>query len=320
MKKYFLIAIAILTLTACVQSDTAGDSTSENGGRGLTMRELTDADGWISKIRQFYADSDMKNLTGGSNGEIFEPIRMGRQELDGTIYETLIDSPSKTLQLTPVEAGEELVVMHTNYGDIVIRLFPQEVPLAVENFVTQAKEGLYDGLIFHRVMEGFMIQGGCPLGRGTGGESIFPEGLGLERSFNLHHFRGAFATAHAGPGRTIGSQFYIVHSSDIPDSVEAEFRSLTERQDEVIGEFSNGQQLRVRDTFPVDMLEHYINYGGTNHLDWQWHHGYGHTVFGHVVSGMDVVDKIAAVQTDMRNDRPIEDVIIESISFAVKEG
>ena len=67
----------------------------------------------------------------------------------------------------------EVIVMKTSKGTIKMRLFPEKAPKTVENFVTHAKEGYYDGLTFHRVINGFMIQGGDPLGNGTGGESIW---------------------------------------------------------------------------------------------------------------------------------------------------
>ena len=76
-------------------------------------------------------------------------------------------------QLELPEAGEEIAVLSTNMGDIKIRLFPDAAPKAVENFKTHIKDGYYDGLTFHRVIDGFMIQGGDPEGNGTGGESIW---------------------------------------------------------------------------------------------------------------------------------------------------
>lgn len=258
----------------------------------------------------------MTNLQGNGMGEVFYPATVNRQELDGTIYERVLNSPSVTLQLSPLVPGEELAIMHTNHGDITLRFFPQEAPLAVENFKTQARNGVYDGLIFHRVIPGFMIQGGCPLGTGTGGQSIFPEGLGLERSFNLHHFRGALATAHAGAGRTIGSQFYIVQNDELNPNSVADFEYLINIQDEIIGEFSGGRHIYVRDVHPRDGLLYFIEQGGTPWLDWHWNpEGYGHTVFGHVVEGLSVVDSIVSVEAE--RNRPVEDVIIERISFII---
>jgi cyclophilin family peptidyl-prolyl cis-trans isomerase len=95
--------------------------------------------------------------------------------------------------------------MHTNHGPIVLELFEGEAPKTVENFLKLAGDGYYDGLIFHRVIPDFMIQGGCPEGTGTGGP-----GYEFEDEFNEHKIvRGALAMANRGPG-TNGSQFFIV--------------------------------------------------------------------------------------------------------------
>ncbi|MCL2387818.1 MAG: peptidylprolyl isomerase [Defluviitaleaceae bacterium] len=263
---------------------------------------------------------------------IDEPVR-AVEYFDGTIYELLLDNPAVMLQLTPLVVGEELAIIHTNFGDVTVRFFPEEAPLAVENFKTHARNGFYDGLIFHRVIPDFMLQGGCPLGLGIGGESIWGGGFGLERSLNLLHFRGALATAHSGPGGTIGSQFYIVQATQIQDPSFVElFRYITTVQDEIAAEFSDGRHIYVRDLHPAYGMEHFIRHGGTPHLDWHWNEDrfgnrYGHTVFGHVVSGMNVVDEIANVETTpsdyhdtARRNRPLEDVIIENISFIIYNG
>ena len=106
-------------------------------------------------------------------------------------------------------------------GDITVRFFKDEAPKAVENFITHAKEGYYDGLTFHRVINDFMIQGGDPKGDGTGGESIWGTKFEDEFSDNLHNFRGALSMANAGTN-TNGSQFFIVQSSQKPATAEEE--------------------------------------------------------------------------------------------------
>ena len=101
--------------------------------------------------------------------------------------------------------------MQTSAGDIVIELFDEDAPKTVENFKTLAADGFYDGLIFHRVISDFMIQGGCPQGTGTGGP-----GYTFEDEFNDHKVvRGALAMANAGPN-TNGSQFFIVTTDAAP--------------------------------------------------------------------------------------------------------
>jgi peptidyl-prolyl cis-trans isomerase B (cyclophilin B) len=101
--------------------------------------------------------------------------------------------------------------MHTNHGPIVLELFDEDAPKTVENFLTLSKDGFYDGLIFHRIITDFMIQGGCPHGTGTGGP-----GYQFEDEFNQHKVvRGALAMANSGPN-TNGSQFFIVTTEAAP--------------------------------------------------------------------------------------------------------
>jgi len=102
-------------------------------------------------------------------------------------------------------------ILHTNHGDIEVNLFEEDAPKTVENFVKLAGDGFYDGVIFHRVIKDFMIQGGDPTGTGTGGP-----GYTFEDEFNDHKVvRGALAMANAGPN-TNGSQFFIVTTDAAP--------------------------------------------------------------------------------------------------------
>ena len=102
-------------------------------------------------------------------------------------------------------------VMKTTEGDITLRLFDEDAPKTVSNFKQLAGQGFYDGLIFHRVIPDFMIQGGCPQGTGTGGP-----GYTFEDEINQHKIvRGALAMANAGPD-TNGSQFFIVTTAEAP--------------------------------------------------------------------------------------------------------
>ena len=101
--------------------------------------------------------------------------------------------------------------MHTNHGPIELEMYPDDAPKTVENFVKLSKDGFYDGLVFHRIIRDFMIQGGCPLGTGTGGP-----GYSFEDEFNQHKVeRGALAMANSGPN-TNGSQFFIVTTQAAP--------------------------------------------------------------------------------------------------------
>jgi cyclophilin family peptidyl-prolyl cis-trans isomerase len=103
------------------------------------------------------------------------------------------------------------VVMSTSEGDIGIELFDGDAPKTVENFLKLSRDGFYDGLVFHRVIKDFMIQGGCPEGTGRGGP-----GYTFEDEFNAHKVeRGALAMANAGPN-TNGSQFFLVTAQSCP--------------------------------------------------------------------------------------------------------
>lgn len=112
-------------------------------------------------------------------------------------------------QLDMPQKGEEIAIMHTSMGDISIRFFPEAAPKAVENFKTHAKDGYYDGLTFHRVINDFMIQGGDPNGDGTGGDSIWGEPFEDEFSDTLFNIRGSLSMANSGPD-TNGSQFLSI--------------------------------------------------------------------------------------------------------------
>ena len=246
---------------------------------------------------------------------------------DGRAFFDMFNEPVVLLQFQPLTPGEELVVLHTNHGDITLRLFPEEAPLSVENFLTHARNGYYDGVIFHRVIQDFMIQGGDPTGTGGGGESIWgdpffvkwmilqlfdepmPEDVRLELpSIRLNHFRGALAMAHAGG--SMGSQFYIVHNSHGHPGIPMQAQHIISQLAE-IGEVPEGLIQTLE-----EVAEKYLIHGGTPHLDWWWDFVSGHIVFGHVVEGMDIVDAIAEVAVDS-GSRPIDDVIIESISFVI---
>ena len=110
--------------------------------------------------------------------------------------------------------GKYTVTMKTSKGDIVLELDADKAPKTVTNFITLAKSGYYDGLIFHRVIPDFMVQGGDPNGNGTGGESVFGETFEDEQN-DLKMVRGAIAMANRGPN-TNGSQFFIIQAEETP--------------------------------------------------------------------------------------------------------
>jgi cyclophilin family peptidyl-prolyl cis-trans isomerase len=117
---------------------------------------------------------------------------------------------NNTMPSTDTEQKNYSVTLHTDKGDIEITLNNNQTPKTVENFVTLAQKGFYDGTIFHRVIKGFMIQGGDPTGTGAGG----PGYKFADEPFDGEYTRGTVAMANAGPN-TNGSQFFIMHA-DVP--------------------------------------------------------------------------------------------------------
>jgi peptidylprolyl isomerase len=159
----------------------------------------------------------------------------------------------------PVKITNEIAVIETNKGTIKIKFFPDIAPKAVENFTSLAQKGYYNGVTFHRVIDGFMIQGGDPDGTGRGGKSVWGKPFADEFSPKYRFDRkGLLAMANAGPG-TNGSQFFITLAP-------------------------------------------------TPHLNDK------HTIFGEVVGGMDVVEKIGKVAKGP-GDKPVEPVKMTKITF-----
>ncbi len=194
-------------------------------------------------------------------------------------------------QMAMPNQGDTVATIHVkNFGDIKVKFFPEVAPKAVENFTTHAKEGYYNGLTFHRVIDEFMIQGGDPKGDGTGGESIWGEGFGVELNDNLVPYRGSLCMAMSSQPNSIGSQFFIT---------QANYNEQT------------SNLLKTYYNLSDNLLEQYKEYGGYLSLYKQY------TVFGQVYEGMDVVDKIAKVETHTtengQEDKPVEDVVIENI-------
>lgn len=152
------------------------------------------------------------------------------------------------------------VVLHTNIGDITIKMH-EDMPITTGNFIKLSKDGFYNSVIFHRVIDGFMIQGGDPEGTGMGGP-----GYTIEDEFGKGHsnIRGTISMANTGSPSTGGSQFFI---------------NLTDNKYLDKEDFST----------PC-----------------------AHPVFGQVIKGMDIVDKISCVDVDM-DDKPLEDIVIETV-------
>lgn len=205
---------------------------------------------------------------------------------------------SKVEATTPQENKEEtkeittMVLISTNYGDMKAILY-NETPLHRDNFIKLVKEGYYDGTLFHRVIDGFMIQGGDPDSKTAKPKQMLGQGgpgytIPAEFKQELIHKKGALAAARMGDNvnpqkASSGSQFYI-----------AQGKRYTSEE-------LNMLQARMGKQFNQTQKDAYVNEGGVPFLDYEY------TVFGQVIEGLEVIDKIAKVQKD-RYDRPVEDV------------
>ena len=182
-----------------------------------------------------------------------------------------------------------VATIHTNLGDLTVKLFDDVAPKTVKNFVELAEKGYYNGVIFHRIIRDFMIQGGDPTGTGMGGESIYGEKFEDEFSENVFNIRGALSMANAGPN-TNGSQFFIVQNENLPYDKSA----------------------LVKGGWPEEIAEIYTA-GGTPHLDGR------HTVFGQLANAesFETLDRIAKEPTGFQ-DKPENDVEIINIDVENK--
>ncbi len=265
MRGLFVLALccAVLGLVAC--SGGTGEDTGEN-------QAAENAEGMQAASGQAEATGDEAMHAANETGDtIKEEAGQMKNAATDAVEETKEDAKEKA-EMNPIlersmkkDPGpeDEYAVMHTNMGDIVLRFFPKQAPITVANFKGLAAKGYYDGVTFHRVIDGFMIQGGDPTGSGRGGESLWGPPIVDEFSPQLTFARpGILAMANKGRPKTGSSQFFITL---VP----------------------------------------------TPHLNNK------HTIFGEVVEGMDVVNKIGKVQTGA-NDKPVEPVVIESISFETR--
>lgn len=245
------------------------------------------------------------------------------------------------------EETEPVVKISTEYGDIKVRLY-DKTPKHRDNFLKLVGEKFYDGLLFHRVINHFMIQGGDPTSRNAAPDAMLGEGdvdyqVDAEFVPEYFHKKGVIAAAREGDDvnperKSSGAQFYIVQGQVYtPEHLELTVKSINEKRkvalyerlkDQYKDEFTRLQEandlgaldeLSEKLTRECDSLfvneelvlteqqkEAYTTVGGTPHLDGQY------TVFGEMIEGLEVLDKIAAVKTN-DFDRPVKDVVIEKI-------
>lgn len=200
---------------------------------------------------------------------------------------------SELLQFQQPAEGDPIAIFTTDYGQFRAVLYPDEAPMAVENFIALANEGYYNGLPFHRVISDFIIQSGDATGSGNGGTTCW-DGMPfpVEISNKLHHFSGALCMAHMGSDTSANfSQFYVVQTP--PDSISDEDAQTL---------LDKGMDQAVADAYKAG--------GGAPYLD------YYNTIFGQVYEGMEVVDAIAIASDPDQDGKPRSEVILTSVQIS----
>lgn len=197
----------------------------------------------------------------------------------------VLSSDITFLQLQPASDDQPTAVIKTSLGDITVALYPEEAPLAVENWIALAESGYYDGLRFHEMIPGLRVATGDP---GNGGKSSFETDMFVdEYSLNLYHFNGALAMDNGGIPDANASKFFIVQCDSITNELAEEMLDVA---------------------FPDKVVNQYLKTGGVPNYDFKG------TVFGQVTDGMDIVKKIA--RTKSTDEAPV----IESITVTKPAG
>ena len=201
------------------------------------------------------------------------------------------------LNYTLPEKGEEIAVFQIrDYGDVKIRLFPDETPKGVENFKKLGESGYYDELIFHRVVDGFVIQTGDPKGDGTGGKDAWGSETGFEQTVSSHlcHLTGAVAYA-IGSDKMNKSQFYVVTGEEVTADVFSQLRNYYGK------------------TFTPSVEDLYYHAGGQPFLDGDYE------IFGQVFDGLQYCLDIQKTETD-ENQKPKQAVVVEKADLTPYDG
>lgn len=234
----------------------------------------------------------------------------------------LHDSNPVGFQLDMPKQGDNVAVIHTTYGDITLRLFPEQAPKTVTNFVNLAKAGKYNNSLFSKVTKDFMINGGyC----GTSSYGTEFEDEFCDKLFNI---RGAVAMSNTGVD-TNESSFFINQKGPEAYKSEGGWQHLTEQWDSIKAQLSNYKDSNLlsafiekngtfcydTDSVPESVQKLYEENGGNAYFDGAYNTvDRGYTVFAQVIDGMDVVDKIASAKVD-KDDIPIKNIIIKSIQI-----
>ncbi len=309
MKKKLVISALAMALTlsvvSCGDNDDVNDNVGVNTSDALEVEDddsTSNAEGDLSSAIEVLNtnEDDIRALD-------FYSVEVSESEASIQPMETMINDTEFTQLDAPVE-GDIVAIIQTSEGIIKVKFLPEVAPKAVKNFVEHALNDYYDGITFHRVIDGFVAQGGDPTATGMGGDSIWGTDFVNEISVNARHFSGALAMANSNNNASNGSQFYFVDEVKLEDSLIAELDYMAANPDEYLYE---GDDAKIGDYFTTDIINGYKENGGTPFLD------FGYTVFGQVYEGLDVVDAITQVEVDASSSKPVENVVIEDIIIGI---
>ena len=260
---------------------------------------------------------------------------VARDEEANTVY------PDKVagFQTEAPQKGETMAILHTDEGDLYVRLFPEAAPLAVDNFITLATKGYYDGVIFHRIKKGDTIQTGDPTGTGNGGASATGQPFADEFDAKLLNLYGSLAMASDKEDNN-GSQFYINQKNVqgfgareyySPEYREAAAKDLYNSALEQMSAEDLEKKYGVKswqdfitdpyvyDWIPDEVWDAYEKHGGNVRLDGAFRREGGHTVFGQIFKGQDVLEEIANAVTNSAG-KPVVDIRIKSVEITTYKG
>lgn len=280
-----LLIVMLITLTACDSKEKEEDKDKD------VMSYLSSKNNNSVNNENLENNNDNQEEDKGDNNMEISTTNKATEflkQVKNLSSEQAVSNAEKQMS-NPNEGDTIAIIDVENYGQITIKLFEKECPKACENFITHAKDGYYNGVIFHRVMENFMIQGGDPQGTGYGGESIWGKGFEEELNAGILPYRGSLCMASSGTGTSsLGSQFFITQAP-----------------------FNETMKNYMKQYGISNLEEAYTQYGG----DLADLVGYGqYTTFGQVIEGLEIVDKIAKVETNSK-DKPLEDVVIKNIEI-----
>lgn len=311
-KRILVLAVALVLATGCAQ-------------KGMTEEEKQALESEISELKEDVAHaeqsaSEAEMIASDANEKAEQSAQQAAPVQEIKVSENVVTDKDFD-QMAPPAQGEQIAILKTSMGEMKVRLFPEDAPKAVENFVKHAQEGYYDGLTFNRVVQDFMIQGGDPTETGRGGESIWGTPFEDEFSARLHNYRGALSMANAGPN-TNGSQFFVVTKG--PDESFKEFlQELSNYTGPIYQDNRSGEIISGAQRFTEKAVENYTKIGGTPFLDggFPQQDGVlkGHAVFGQVYEGMDVADNISMVAVGDDGETPVEPVVIETIEITTAQ-